>query len=153
MSKLTYKILNDPSTFKSFVREITVPESGDTHPLIKRDMTNEEVERKWTYDEFIEELSKYGYNSAAVTHAENHNMYLHWRPMDDYCVRLSDETAEGRTDEQLEDMVNRMRAIANEYDFDVCMMGSWRGFKAVAFGETALERRREKENTSNDNER
>lgn len=63
---------------------------------------------------------------------------MHWKPGDDICVRFDDKTAEERSDEKLAEMIERMRQIANEYDFDLSCYGSWKGTKAVAVGETKI---------------
>lgn len=74
MSYLTYKILTDPLTFETFVRAFAVPECDDEMPLGKRDMTDEEVQAKWTNEEFIAELSKYGYGYAAKTYVSERSL-------------------------------------------------------------------------------
>lgn len=61
-----------------------------------------------------------------------------WQPQDDFCLRLSDETAEPRTEEELNEMVDRICEIANEYDFDLSASGSWQGFKHMVMGEFGL---------------
>ena len=58
-----------------------------------------------------------------------------WQPMDDFAIRLSDETAEDRTEEELDQMVEEMREIANKYDFDLEASGSWQSFKHMVVGE------------------
>ena len=75
MSFLTYKILLDPHTFESLLQEITVPEHDDEMPLGKRRMTSEEAESKWTEEEFIKELSRYGYGFAAKSYIKEHNLF------------------------------------------------------------------------------
>ncbi len=63
---------------------------------------------------------------------------MNWEPGDDYCVRWKDKTAEDRTKEQLDEMVEKMREIANEYDFDLSMATNWKGMKIVAAGEDKI---------------
>jgi hypothetical protein len=47
-----------------------------------------------------------------------------WRPTEDFVVAWKDKTAEPRTREQLDAMVEEMRVIANKYDFDLSQYGS-----------------------------
>jgi hypothetical protein len=46
-----------------------------------------------------------------------------WRPTEDFVVAWKDKTAEPRTREQLDAMVEEMRVIANKYDFDLSQYG------------------------------
>jgi hypothetical protein len=61
-----------------------------------------------------------------------------WKPGDDYAIRLSDETAEERSKEELDEMVERMKLIANEYDFDLSIWGSWKGIRSIAMNEQRI---------------
>lgn len=67
-----------------------------------------------------------------------------WHPGDDYCVRFSDETALLRQAGQLDEMVDRMRAVANEYGFDLSGWGSWQALREVAVRETEITQNVEK---------
>lgn len=58
-----------------------------------------------------------------------------WHPGDDYSVRFSDETALPRTAEQLDEMAERLRAVANEYGFDLSAWGSWQSLREIAVRE------------------
>jgi len=75
MSFITYKILTDPHTFESLVMEMTVPELGDNIPLGKKRISVKEVEVKWTKEQFISELSKYGYGYAAQNYIKEKNIF------------------------------------------------------------------------------
>lgn len=66
---------------------------------------------------------------------------MNWEPGDDYCVRWEDKTEENRTKEQLDEMVEKMRTIANEYGFDLSCYGNWKGMKIVAAGEDEIIRK------------
>jgi len=75
MSRLTYKILVHPETFKPFLREITVYTAEECMPMEKRDVPNEEVEAKWTREEFLVTLTECGYGGAAEYFIEEWDLY------------------------------------------------------------------------------
>ncbi len=47
-----------------------------------------------------------------------------WLPGQDFMIRLDDKTADPRTKEELDKMVDEIRNVANKYDFDLCSWGS-----------------------------
>lgn len=63
---------------------------------------------------------------------------MSWKPTEDFCIRLSDMNGEARTDEQLQEMVKRMRVIANEFNFDTNCYGSWKAMGIVMDGEREM---------------
>ena len=75
MSRLTYKIVLDPSTFESILVEFTVPEVYGECALGKRRMEAAEAERTWTREEFITELDRYGYGHSAESYIKEKDIY------------------------------------------------------------------------------
>lgn len=61
-----------------------------------------------------------------------------WSPGDDFVVRFEDKTGENRTAEQMDQMVEEMREVANKYDFDLDQYGDWKGIKKTAIGEVFM---------------
>lgn len=49
---------------------------------------------------------------------------MNWKPMNSLFVEFSDETAESRSIEQLEAMVDEMRTIVREFGFDISSFGT-----------------------------
>jgi len=60
---------------------------------------------------------------------------MNWKPQDCFAIRFSDETALDRTEEELEEMVNKLRGVANEYGFDLSCYGSWESVRKLAVEE------------------
>jgi hypothetical protein len=63
---------------------------------------------------------------------------LNWAPQEDFAVRLSDKSALPRTRQQLEEMCEKINAIANEYDFNLSCFGGWTGLRMIAIKEDEL---------------
>lgn len=75
-----------------------------------------------------------------------------WKPQEDFVMCFSDESAEERSEEMLDQMVAELREVANKYDFDISHWGgdkdmrSWfvdldRKIKAAEQAEIERERR------------
>lgn len=64
---------------------------------------------------------------------------MNWKPQDCFAVRFSDETALDRTEEELEEMVDKLREVVNEYGFDLSCYGSWESMKLVATLENEMD--------------
>ena len=75
MSYITHKILITPTDFEYVVQEITVPECDAEMPLGKRVIKEAEVEAKWTKEEFIKEMARYGYETAAQNYIDQKGLY------------------------------------------------------------------------------
>ena len=58
-----------------------------------------------------------------------------WVPQEDFVIRLSDETGEFRHQGELDVMVQAIRDIANDFDFDLSSWGGWGGMRQIAIGE------------------
>lgn len=63
---------------------------------------------------------------------------LNWAPQEDFAIRLSDQTALPRTEKQLNEMCEKINAIANEYDFKLSCFGGWTGLRIIAIDEDRL---------------
>ena len=61
-----------------------------------------------------------------------------WEPGDSFAIRFSDETAEERTEKDLDNMVDQMKQIANDFGFDLDCYGGWEGIKKVVIGEEEI---------------
>lgn len=59
-----------------------------------------------------------------------------WKPGDDFVIRIDDKTAESRSVEQLDEMVQKARKIFNEHGFDLVMWGNWQGIRRIATKES-----------------
>ena len=57
---------------------------------------------------------------------------------DDFFVRFSDKSNDVRNQEQLEEMVERVRKVVNPYGFDILNYGSWQGAKKIVNGENLM---------------
>jgi len=61
-----------------------------------------------------------------------------WEPGNDYGIRLSDETGDSRTEEELTGMVEQIQNVANMYGFDLSATGGWSSFVKMMAGEDAF---------------
>ena len=59
-----------------------------------------------------------------------------WQPGEDFFVRFDDKTGEPK--DTIEEMVDRMTEIANEYDFDLSCFGPWSAAGKIIDGERAI---------------
>lgn len=55
---------------------------------------------------------------------------MSWKPQDDFCIVVDDKTAEDRTEDQLREMVLKVREVVEEYGFDLNRSGAWPDFEA-----------------------
>lgn len=58
-----------------------------------------------------------------------------WKPQEDFLVVFDDKTGEKRTKPQLDEMVEKMREVAQQYNFDVSSYGGFKSMqKSIATG-------------------
>ena len=54
---------------------------------------------------------------------------MNWKPQDNFYIGFSDETGLDRTEEELQEMVGKIRPTVNEYGFDIHHWGGETGMK------------------------
>lgn len=52
-----------------------------------------------------------------------------WKPTENFVMSFSDETGEGRTEDEMRAMVEKLREAANPFGFDIQQWGSYTNMK------------------------
>lgn len=60
---------------------------------------------------------------------------LKLKPQEFFCIQFSDETAEERTEEELDAMMQKIRDAVSEYGYDISSYGESEKFKRFLCGE------------------
>ena len=63
---------------------------------------------------------------------------MNWKPADDLCVRLSDETYESRSNQDFDNLIEGIREVANRYGFDIEGYGNNKSMLLTLEGERAM---------------
>lgn len=63
---------------------------------------------------------------------------MNWIPGEDYYIRLTNKTADNLTEQQIQEMIEKIQTIAEKYDFGLGCHGSWKSFKIIAAGEDEI---------------
>lgn len=61
-----------------------------------------------------------------------------WNPQDDFSIRLTDKTAEPRSEAELKDMIAQVNEVVKKHGFKIRGWGSWQDTKQVAIEEQQL---------------